>query len=108
MTRKTERSVRALVVAALLAFTLAGCSESVFARRDQITPWSGDDLAQNAAIQTINPWPRAAFEPPGPTRGSKVENAMKLYRAPPKQTGVAASGAASPSGSGAGASATSN
>lgn len=107
MANKTERRVAALMACALVAALLAGCSEDVFARRTRIASWSGDDIAANTAIQTINPWPREAFHRASPTLGVKIENGMKLYRAPPPpppptagppSTTDAAAPAAGPSG----------
>jgi hypothetical protein len=74
------------------------------ARRDAIRPWSGDDVAANAAIQTVNPWPDVAFRQRATMQGSKAEDAVKLYRAPPPPPAAApsttdvAAPAASPGG----------
>jgi len=87
--RRTERA-RAIAATALIAFALSACTNDELARRDRLTPWSGDANARNAAIQTINPWPRAAFSSQGPTLGSKAEEAMQVYRAPQTKS-VAAS-----------------
>lgn len=80
MSGELKSLTRAL--AAVLAVGLAGCEEH-FARTDTITPWSGDAPAANAAMETINPFPRAAFDTRQVTQGSKVEDAMKIYRLPP-------------------------
>jgi hypothetical protein len=72
-------SILLVVVASCL---LAGCEDDL-ARRDTIAPWAGDDIAANEAIQTVNPWPREAFDDRQVTQGSKVEDAMRIYRLPP-------------------------
>ena len=79
-----EINVRAapIILVALAACLLAGCQDDLD-RRDTITPWSGDDIAANEAIETINPWPRQAFDDRQVTQGSKAEDAMKIYRLPP-------------------------
>lgn len=72
---------RLAAFAALAALVLlGGCSENL-ARSDMITPYAGDALAANAAIQTIDPWPAAAANRRSSTDGQKALGALKRYRA---------------------------
>lgn len=70
---------------------LGGCAENL-ARSDMITPYAGDALAANAAIQAIDPWPAAAANRRPSTDGEKALGALKRYRAGEVGTGPASSG----------------
>jgi hypothetical protein len=59
---------------------LAGCADYL-SRSDTIAPGAGDSIAQNAAIQTVDPWPRRAFDPRLPGDGARLSVAVGRYRA---------------------------
>jgi hypothetical protein len=82
-----------------LATMLAGCSTSYRVENPMApyetrsiyeNPATGNDQAANAAIQTIDPWHRYAFDPNIPGNGPRSAAAIKTY-----QTGGGANGAAS-------------
>jgi hypothetical protein len=87
---RIDRRVVEVVAVCALAGSLTACSDNL-ARRDAMTPWSGDDVARNAAVQTINPWPNEAFDRRATTVGSKAEDAMKIYHMPPPAPAAAPS-----------------
>ena len=65
---------------AAIAFFLAlgGCQQYL-ARQDLIEPYSSDAVAQNSAIQVIDPWPRHAYDTRIPTSGYRQATAVKRY-----------------------------
>jgi len=65
---------------------LAGCYESHLARRDALSPWSGDAMAANRAILTIDPWPKAAWNKHLTHDGKRLAKAGDHYRDPPEPT----------------------
>ena len=77
------------VIAALsVAAALAGCSADLpfddpvaeyVQRIPTITPTAGNAQAANAAIQTIDPWPRYAFNTRIPGNGERMVHAIKCY-----------------------------
>jgi hypothetical protein len=95
------------IFAMAAALALGGCSPGVpwddeFAQYGQrlttITPTAGNTLAANAAIQTVNPWPRYAFNRKHATDAAVGVNAVHGY-----ESGGAASGgggSAAPAASG--------
>jgi hypothetical protein len=97
--------IRRATLAAGLAALLGGCAEWV-ERREQITPWSGDAVAANRAMQVIDPWPRGSGDTRLRTDGERGRLGIERYRegkiASPQGLGQSTSGA--PPGQGAGAS----
>ncbi len=70
------------VVAPCLMITVAGCADYL-ARSDTMTPWSGDALAGNAALQMIDPWPPYAGDKDIRFDGTRMGNAVANYHAGP-------------------------
>jgi hypothetical protein len=68
------------VIAAALA--LAGCDH--LARRETVSAHAGDAKAANAAIHTIDPWPRHAENNRIGMDGVKAQQAMEKYYRPPR------------------------
>jgi len=68
------RTVAILVTASLLA----GCN-SYFVRREALSYQSGDAVAWNRAIHTIDPWPAASRDTTIPVSGRRVVNAIENY-----------------------------
>lgn len=62
-----------------VAISLAGCQQYL-ARQDLIEPWSGDAVAQNLAVQAIDPWPRHAYDTHIPTSGRRQATAIRKYQ----------------------------
>jgi hypothetical protein len=70
------RTITTALAAAACAL-LAGCEYT--ARQDTVTPWSGNAVAQNAALQMIDPWPRHAYDANIPTNGERQAGAYRKY-----------------------------
>jgi hypothetical protein len=69
-----------------LAFGLAACVDHTSAyleRRDTILPGAGDAMRANAAIHTIDPWPRAAANTTLAYDGERAARAVERYRTRP-------------------------
>lgn len=92
-------------IAALVAAALAGCSANPVVdpngyldRRDQISLTAGDAVANNIAIQMVDPWPAYAGQREIGFDGQKMQTAVERYRnnrvIPPR--GIAASGIYTP------------
>jgi hypothetical protein len=64
---------------AALTLALGGCQQYL-ARQDFIEPYTGDAVRQNLAVQTPDPWPRAAYETHIATDGYRQGTAVKKYR----------------------------
>lgn len=64
-------------LAAAACASLAGCEYT--ARQDTITPWSGNAVAQNQALQMIDPWPRHAYDTNIATNGERQAGAYRKY-----------------------------
>jgi hypothetical protein len=73
--------------AMIVAGLLAGCSNPPFddpfanyARRsDTISPTAGNAKAANAAVQTIDPWPRYVYNTHIPGDGQRLSEAVNRY-----------------------------
>ncbi|GIL02935.1 MAG: hypothetical protein BroJett030_28340 [Alphaproteobacteria bacterium] len=57
---------------------LAGCQEYL-ARQDLATPYSGDAIARNNALQMRDPWPRYVYDTRIPTSGKRQSNIHDRY-----------------------------
>jgi len=68
-----------ICVIAAVGLALGGC-EQYLARQDFIEPYTGDAVRQNLAVQTPDPWPRAAYVTGIPTDGYRQGGAIKKYR----------------------------
>jgi len=75
----TMSTVFRIATVAALAASLGGCQQYL-ARQDFIEPYTGDAVRQNLAVQTPDPWPRAAYHTHIPTDGYRQGNAIKKYR----------------------------
>lgn len=71
---------RAVTVTVLLGMTLAGCSDLYFDRRESILLSSGNAVAANVAMQTIDPWPAAAADRKPHVNGERIQRAIERYR----------------------------
>ena len=67
----------ALAGASLIA--LAGCADPL-ARRETIAFSSGNAVAANRAIQTIDPWPRQSYARGQEWHGDKAAITIRRYR----------------------------
>lgn len=56
------RNAVTILLAAVIALTLAGCTESSLARRDTMTPFAYNTQASNIATQAVNPAGPGAFD----------------------------------------------
>ena len=91
-----QMSARALGAALVLGSVLAGCSDIYYDRRETIAFGAEDAVATNKAVQTIDPWPRAAANRDISVNGAVVESAIERYRMgrviPPRGTGTSSAG----------------
>jgi hypothetical protein len=76
----TRRSLRLLSALAATA-ALAGCQW--FDRRESLSLQSGDAVAWNRAIHTIDPWPPASSDTNIPTSGQRIARAIEIYESGP-------------------------
>lgn len=67
----------------LAGLALGACRETnrYMARRDTITPGAGDAAAHNAAIHTIDPWPRHSRNTHLTADGKRMMVGIKRYQA---------------------------
>ena len=70
-------TIRSIVVCLAMSVVVTGCRDHDYA--DTINLDSGDAIASNKAIQTINPWPRTAFKKRHMTNGQRIMNAYEKY-----------------------------
>jgi hypothetical protein len=63
-----------------LATLLAACSDMYIDRRDTIALSTGNALAADKAIQTIDPWPPASANRDIAYNGRKMQAAVERYR----------------------------
>ncbi len=66
-----------IVLAIAASAPMAGCEYT--ARQDTIAPWAGNAVAQNQALQMIDPWPRRAYDTKIATNGERQAGAYRKY-----------------------------
>ena len=67
-----------IAVLAGLAVLLSGCN-STLVRQETMAFSSGDAVAWNRAVHTIDPWPVASSDTTIPTSGRRVAQAIENY-----------------------------
>lgn len=72
--------VRPLAGVLALASLLGACSDLYYDRREAIQFGSGDAVAHNIAVQTIDPWPPAAANRRIPGQGPTTAIAIERWR----------------------------
>ena len=77
---RTERAAGAIVAAVTLCVMLAGCSDIYLDRRDTVAFTANDAVAANAALQTVDPWPRNSGNTNIAFNGQKMQSAVERYR----------------------------
>jgi hypothetical protein len=81
MSRCADRPDRPWLAVALgLGAILGGCSDIYYDRRETVLFGADDAVAANAAVQTIEPWPRASAVRTAPANGETVAAAIARYR----------------------------
>jgi len=83
MPRDDHRNTgRAVVLALALGATLGACADPGFYtdRREGVSFQAGNAVASNLAAQTIDPWPRAAFNQQINGDGERTQKAIERYR----------------------------
>jgi hypothetical protein len=92
--------VRPIGAALMLGVALAGCSDIYYDRRETLTFGGNDAVATNLAVQTVDPWPKAAANRDHPTNGAIAATAIQRYRTgrviPPRGTGSSSAGYSAP------------
>lgn len=79
---KTRRILNVLICASGLL--MAGCAESSI-RDDKLTLGSGDAVARNKVVHTIDPWPRHAEHTTIGGDGKRMVGAIERYQKPPPE-----------------------
>ena len=104
-----------LIFALGVATTLAGCSpgdpfDNQFAQYGRrsltVEPTAGNAVAANAAIETIDPWPRHAYNKSIPGNGTLTVAAVRKYECGPDTSTGASQTQSSTSATGPGSSTT--
>jgi hypothetical protein len=97
---RTFAKRRLIAGAVLLASLLAGCSDIYYDRRETVSFAAGDAKATAQAVQTIDPWPAAAYNRNIAYNGPRVAGAIERYRTgkiiEPKGTGTSSGYAGAP------------
>lgn len=75
---KSRFSAYSSISALALSLALAGCQENLV-RSDFISPHAGDAVAHNAAVQTIDPWPRHAYDTQIATSSQRQSDVRRKY-----------------------------
>jgi hypothetical protein len=88
-----SRYILCFAVTAGLAL-LPGCQS--LERRDTLALHSGDAIAWNKAVHTIDPWPAASSDTAIPVSGRRIARAIEIYEAGPPPSGIGAPGAFMP------------
>ena len=70
----------ALAAAALIAITLAGCSDLYYDRRETIALGADDAVAINRITHMVDPWPPQAANRNIAFNGDKMQSAAERYR----------------------------
>lgn len=81
----------------LIAVSLAGCTSDDYLRANGLTPWAGDALAANTAMQMVDPWPAGVQNRDLRVPAARVEPAQT-----PGGSDYGAGGAATDTGGGKG------
>ena len=71
----------ALIAAAAVGLSIAGCSDMYYDQRDTIGLSTGDALASDKAVQMVDPWPPASASRDIAFDGYRMETAVERYRA---------------------------
>jgi hypothetical protein len=77
---RTDRALRRIVAALMLAALLSGCSDIYYDRRETIALSGGDSIAANAAEQIRDPWPAQSGNVNIAANGEKMQAAVQRYR----------------------------
>lgn len=80
MSRNAKTRLIGLAGSAAVAALLGGCSDIYFDRREALSFQSGDAVASNVAVHTIDPWPRAAANRDLASDGERMQRAAERYR----------------------------
>lgn len=74
-----------LITSSLVSlFALSGCQEYL-TRSDFISTHSGDAVARNASIQTVDPWPSYVYDTDIRTSSERQAHVIKRYHNPEKE-----------------------
>ena len=79
--RCVKRSALVLLPAIALGALCGGCSADLYMdRREGVTFHGGDAPASNAAVQTVDPWSKAAGNRRAEANGERMQRAAERYR----------------------------
>jgi hypothetical protein len=81
MSLPSSGSIKRTAALALVAgVVLGGCSDLYYDRRETIALGAGDAVAGNAAIHTVDPWPRHSRNTNVAFDGERMQSAVDRYR----------------------------
>lgn len=80
MRQPNRGALSAKLMAIVAGAALAGGCDEYLHRRDTMTLGAGDAIATNKATQTINRWPRAAYQDRWVVDGERARLAVHRYR----------------------------
>ena len=79
--RCVKPSALVLLPAIALGALCGGCSADLYMdRREGVTFYGGDATASNVAVQTIDPWSKAAGNRRAEVNGERMQRAAERYR----------------------------
>ena len=97
--------LRVLAPMLIVGAVLTGCADIYYDRRETVSFHAGDAAASNAAVQIIDPWPRAAADRNVAHDGERMQSAIERYRTnrttPLMTTSTSSVSYAAPTGGGA-------
>lgn len=79
-TRSRRRPAVRLVLLLACAVPLSACSDIYFDRRESVAFHTGDAVASNITVQTVDPWPRYAGNRNLAINGERMYGAIERYR----------------------------
>lgn len=90
--RSVKRPSLVLLPVLVLGALSGGCSDLYWDRREGVTFYAGDAPASNVAVQTIDPWSKAAGNRRAEVNGERMQRAAERYRTnktyPPQAIGT--------------------
>ena len=80
--RPMAMAVMRAAIVGVISIGCGSCSDQYLARRDTMSPGSGNAVQADIATQVVNPWPRSANQAFANTDGTLLQHAIERYRNP--------------------------
>jgi hypothetical protein len=77
---RTKPHRKALAAVIALGAALGGCSDIYYDRRETVALGADDHIANNTAIQMVDPWPRYVGDKNIAFNGERQQGAVERYR----------------------------